>query len=149
MQLITNDLLESLNPCCSGIWSQTYVFHDLILNGCCLNPCCNGIWSQTLKSFFPCGSAGSVLILVVMEYGLRHGQKPFTSCFLVLILVVMEYGLRLTTWRTGWPSKVLILVVMEYGLRLWFQRFKDRVCLNPCCNGIWSQTLVMMTSPVF
>ena len=38
---------------------------------------------------------------------------------------------------------VLILVVMEYGLRLANLILADaeiEVCLNPCCNGIWSQT---------
>ena len=41
----------------------------------------------------------------------------------VLILVVMEYGLRL--WRYGKNTKsvVLILVVMEYGLRLYCERY--------------------------
>ena len=37
----------------------------------------------------------------------------------VLILVVMEYGLRPTkSSRPGTAEPVLILVVMEYGLRL-------------------------------
>ena len=60
----------------------------------------------------------------------------------VLILVLMEYGLR-----EGWErstevhkSKVLILVLMEYGLRGWsFEAiFWMRNRLNPCFNGIWS-----------
>ena len=60
-----------------------------------------------------------VLILVVMEYGLRLMIKTDGSFKNVLILVVMEYGLRpknsakVESW-----FKVLILVVMEYGLRL-------------------------------
>ena len=37
---------------------------------------------------------------------------------LVLILVVMEYGLRRLTAWVGTVEPVLILVVMEYGLRL-------------------------------
>ena len=36
-----------------------------------------------------------VLILVVMEYGLRPKELKSISVFSVLILVVMEYGLRL------------------------------------------------------
>ena len=62
-----------------------------------LNPCCNGIWSQTEPSpqhHF----TFSVLILVVMEYGLRQSGEIFVSVSqkgYVLILVVMEYGLRL------------------------------------------------------
>ena len=36
---------------------------------------------------------------------------------------------------------VLILVVMEYGLRPCGFSHASFSCLNPCCNGIWSQTL--------
>ena len=37
----------------------------------CLNPCFNGIWSARVR--YPAGhaNAGDVLILVLMEYGLR------------------------------------------------------------------------------
>ncbi len=119
----------------------------------------------TLFAFF-----FSVLILVVMEYGLWHMRMRF---FLnagpsVLILVVMEYGLWPTTihhtlrplclnpccngiwsltgtqiWIFEIEDSVLILVVMEYGL--WqFARLSSLQCwvisLNPCCNGIWSLT---------
>ena len=58
----------------------------------------------------------------------------------VLILVVMEYGLRRSSISLG-MLMVLILVVMEYGLRHWCTSSRKPVCgLNPCCNGIWSQT---------
>ena len=43
------------------------------------------------------GGRGIVLILVLMEYGLRDsGVRELKLCFLytVLILVLMEYGLR-------------------------------------------------------
>ena len=61
-----------------------------------LNPCFNGRWSASLT--FSCDNFinGFVLILVLMEDGLREGQ----SCWLcqqrcyVLILVLMEDGLR-------------------------------------------------------
>ena len=51
-------------------------------------------------------------------------------------------------------NNVLILVVMEYGLRHNGKKLKviAREGLNPCCNGIWSQTLglTMKTKfPVF
>ena len=36
----------------------------------CLNPCCNGIWSQTYIEVYS-QEYYEVLILVVMEYGLR------------------------------------------------------------------------------
>ena len=61
-----------------------------------------------------------VLILVLMEYGLRGDgdRSPILQHPYVLILVLMEYGLR-----AGYASpegnasyNVLILVLMEYGL---------------------------------
>ena len=58
-----------------------------------------------------------VLILVVMEDGLRliiGIVKPLLS---VLILVVMEDGLRRTEGAGETAISVLILVVMEDGLR--------------------------------
>ncbi len=58
-----------LNPCCNGIWSQTH-FLSSVKNSKGLNPCCNGIWSQTIDLLHADG-AEYVLILVVMEYGLR------------------------------------------------------------------------------
>ena len=39
----------SLNPCCSGQWSRTFLaqlIHKEINN---LNPCCNGRWSRTVE----------------------------------------------------------------------------------------------------
>ncbi len=60
----------------------------------------------------------------------------------VLILVVMEYGLRQPYRLPEGTTTVLILVVMEYGLRparTW-QPLSTKSGLNPCCNGIWSQT---------
>ena len=60
-----------------------------------------------------------VLILVVMEYGLRlFINNPNNSKNSVLILVVMEYGLRRVVAGVADLILVLILVVMEYGLRL-------------------------------
>ena len=59
----------------------------------------------------------------------------------VLILVVMEYGLRLELSLWECQKAVLILVVMEYGLRLaLLYCVLVKRGLNPCCNGIWSQT---------
>ena len=82
-----------------------------------LNPCCNGIWSQTFSTGV---------------FKLRR----------VLILVVMEYGLRQNPCQQGKGRPVLILVVMEYGLRLMLRCICGaKKSLNPCCNGIWSQTL--------
>ncbi len=64
-------VISCLNPCCNGIWSQTKLRTKLFIDGVdSLNPCCNGIWSQTLVDFIPV--IIKVLILVVMEYGLRQ-----------------------------------------------------------------------------
>ena len=63
-----------LNPCCNGIWSQTQRSFHIVLIILCLNPCCNGIWSQTW-GVEPWRVKSIVLILVVMEYGLRHVQN--------------------------------------------------------------------------
>ena len=58
----------------------------------------------------------------------------------------MEYGLRLTSSKIYSSGHlVLILVVMEYGLRPISSLCPLVCCLNPCCNGIWSQTSPMMT----
>ena len=85
-----------------------------------------------------------VLILVLMEYGLRVIQKEREmKQVIVLILVLMEYGLRGKTRKNHCqvPKRVLILVLMEYGLRA-FEIHKDTCScsrLNPCFNGIWSK----------
>ena len=73
-----------------------------------------------------------------MEYGLRHLMQSY-HIYLVLILVVMEYGLRHIKEALQ-ELLVLILVVMEYGLRQIETAKSQLDCLNPCCNGIWSQT---------
>ena len=55
-----------------------------------------------------------------MEYGLRLIPEESKEAILnVLILVLMEYGLRQrhTSWRSEAIRQVLILVLMEYGLR--------------------------------
>ena len=52
----------------------------------------------------------------------------------------MEYGLRLSGTSITTGATVLILVVMEYGLRHLMNAMTMNGRLNPCCNGIWSQT---------
>ena len=62
----------------------------------------------------------AVLILVLMEYGLRGPKSRLCRvCSGVLILVLMEYGLRdfLYGILGNRVRNVLILVLMEYGLR--------------------------------
>ncbi len=55
----------------------------------------------------------------------------------------MEDGLRPMCSTIGkYIHPVLILVVMEDGLRLIMKTSNktNKVSLNPCCNGRWSQT---------
>ena len=62
--------------------------------------------------------AGGILILVLMEYGLRACRGRLRLGREVLILVLMEYGLRvLKHFNEKQHFGVLILVLMEYGLR--------------------------------
>ncbi len=72
------DRRDSLNPCFNGIWSASLrSLHLLIQNNLSLNPCFNGIWSASVPLLAGC----------------------FNRCF-VLILVLMEYGLRVYRWKT-------------------------------------------------
>ena len=85
-----------------------------------LNPCCCGRWSQSLISRTLSKNLPTVLILVVVEDGLREGTV--VGCVKikrsVLILVVVEDGLRgLILLPEGRVIFVLILVVVEDGLR--------------------------------
>ena len=63
--------VSRLNPCCGGIWSLSPV-KGLGLNSIksCLNPCCGGIWSLSLIARTVGLQYSSVLILVVVGYGL-------------------------------------------------------------------------------
>ena len=61
-----------LNPCFNGIWSARDCAYRLTIGMHSLNPCFNGIWSARSQE----GSCKplqleDVLILVLMEYGLR------------------------------------------------------------------------------
>ena len=107
----------SLNPCCNGIWSQTFLELDIQTLLQCLNPCCNGIWSQTLST--------------------RQGTRSIClnpCCNGIWSQTLSNISLN--------GIGVLILVVMEYGLRHAKKKNYHKSCLNPCCNGIWSQTFL-------
>ena len=140
--------LFCLNPCSNGIWSLTLnkglnFFHQFSLN-----PCSNGIWSLTTSTLSASMSMVMVLILVLMEYGLwRTWDLCPRFSVTVLILVLMEYGLWLLLSITMHPNYewVLILVLMEYGLwRYTENQYPKTFCLNPCSNGIWSLTLIII-----
>ena len=64
--------LSSLNPCFNGIWSATHVCIAFLAIILCLNPCFNGIWSATFTVKDVKVVKAMVLILVLMEYGLRQ-----------------------------------------------------------------------------
>ena len=77
-----------------GLRQDNFLHGETLI--CRLNPCFNGIWSATIsKELSPHGDC--VLILVLMEYGLRHEVLDYFDRHYktVLILVLMEYGLRL------------------------------------------------------
>ena len=63
----------------------------------------------------------TVLILILLEYGLRHVDYVLRTYYPVLILILLEYGLRLSD-----ESKVEI----------------QNESLNPYSIGIWSATLL-------
>ena len=108
-----------------------------------LNPCSNGIWSLTQVPS-SLSTPFSVLILVLMEYGLWQTEfRRLVSMGKVLILVLMEYGLwQVVECLLDGRHGVLILVLMEYGLWLNWEgaAWWPPLCLNPCSNGIWSLT---------
>ena len=62
-----------LNPCFNGIWSARDIkANDTLSRSWSLNPCFNGIWSaSSFVLHLLEESIDKVLILVLMEYGLR------------------------------------------------------------------------------
>ena len=118
-------IVESLNPCFCGIYSQrlnfinTYsiddfkvlilVFVEFTLRG-------NIRGRKVLPD--------AVLILVFVEFTLREAKLSHTWPDLtVLILVFVEFTLRDHCKRCNWDTKkVLILVFVEFTLRAGYQR---------------------------
>ena len=63
-----------------------------------LNPYSIGIWSATNLVFNETLTVEQVLILILLEYGLRpEALSSIGDLTLVLILILLEYGLRLET----------------------------------------------------
>ena len=111
---------------------------------------------------------GVVLILILLEYGLRHNPcslfvtltyrlNPYSigiwSATLVQVHLQMENFLRLNPYSIGiWSAThsiashaeqchVLILILLEYGLRhFWLLHEEGQGGLNPYSIGIWSAT---------
>ena len=119
--------------------------------------------------YLPTGVSKIVLILILLEYGLRPGavsvkgipqnrlnpysigiwsathQRVFqrTLCSPVLILILLEYGLRRNSSQSDSNAcRVLILILLEYGLRQADLEEKRNIVsrLNPYSIGIWSAT---------
>ena len=108
-----------LNPCFNGIWSARTPSLSRWSLWICLNPCFNGIWSASTSSSIVL-KGHLVLILVLMEYGLRaislmRNQSPPFRC--------------LNPCFNGiWSASIKVFSVENIiGLSL-----------NPCFNGIWS-----------
>ena len=113
-------LRPSLNPYSIGIWSATYCKMVNLPNCSCLNPYSIGIWSATPMFSFVKGDPTPVLILILLEYGLRRKTwVPLLCVGDVLILILLEYGLRRVNVRQNEDSSK---------------------CLNPYSIGIWSAT---------
>ena len=75
--------MQRLNPCSNGIWSLTLRTFQESISHLCLNPCSNGIWSLTPLSSVQ-GCRKSVLILVLMEYGLWRSAESTSEQFVGL-----------------------------------------------------------------
>ena len=110
-----------LNPCSCGRWSQrkSEIFRKTLEE--CLNPCSCGRWSQRHHQQDLTTIKQVVLILVLVEDGLRairSGSADFGAAE-VLILVLVEDGLRVNKWMLFLIvfCLVLILVLVEDGLR--------------------------------
>ena len=87
----------------------------------CLNPCSCGRWSQRPSAITLSQRHHIVLILVLVEDGLRaHPNMKVTSVLNVLILVLVEDGLR------DISSSFILNRVYS---------------LNPCSCGRWSQSV--------
>ena len=112
--------LASLNPCSNGIWSLTLKTITMVIRNNSLNPCSNGIWSLTILAGTRIVVSRSVLILVLMEYGLwrlrnipvDYMSKGLNPCSNGI------WSLTRLQPPKGWG---------DFGL-------------NPCSNGIWSLT---------
>ena len=70
----------SLNPYSTGIWSATHLKQGRI-KWCAisLNPYFTGIWSATLDNGKAYDQDGKVLILILLEYGLRLSNDLYKA----------------------------------------------------------------------
>ena len=94
--LAKRNLFYSLNPCSCGGWSQREAIVGNRVYYTSLNPCSCGGWSQREAIVDSRVYYTNVLILVLVEDGLRdvYSTTKEINNFLVLILVLVEDGLR-------------------------------------------------------
>ena len=113
--------LLCLNPCFSGGWSQRATQSAAKAGDVRLNPCFSGGWSQSTPKMNGKYPQKKVLILVLVEDGLRDQQlnNLKNNRDIVLILVLVEDGLRALEhfFYDAMGDTVLILVLVEDGLR--------------------------------
>ena len=112
--------INCLNPCSNGKYSQSKEEINKGKITSRLNPCSNGKYSQSTK------------------------VDTYTVKVRVLILVLMENTLRgKCDYINPLNLSVLILVLMENTLRVFHLVLIKPfvVCLNPCSNGKYSQSL--------
>ena len=110
-----------LNPYSTGIWSATLSNYDLGYNWFSLNPYSTGIWSATLIGLLS-NSSSSVLILILLEYGLQ----PYVGS-----VVKVEFVKGLNPYSTGIWSATRLSNSKQRSM--W-------TSLNPYSTGIWSAT---------
>ena len=89
-------------------------------------------------------NAERVLILILLEYGLRHALF-YRNGAKIYCLNPYSTGIwSATPQKSGLPRLVgvLILILLEYGLRQSVDLSKAELitCLNPYSTGIWSAT---------
>ena len=110
-----------------------------------LNPYSIGIWSATPTLTCPQGWGKLVLILILLEYGLRR-RDNIAIKLLFLCLNPYSIGIWSATIYTEEEEEdmieVLILILLEYGLRPAKKAAKEHKLtgLNPYSIGIWSAT---------
>ena len=69
-----------LNPCFNGRWSaRSIMFQERHQTYSRLNPCFNGRWSARMRTTIVKENPANVLILVLMEDGLRAFIKTITT----------------------------------------------------------------------
>ena len=109
-----------LNPCFNGRWSPRSTKGHNWWVGDCLNPCFNGRWSPSRKEKNYELLKIKVLILVLMEDGLRVQLDELIPAFLIVRLNPCFNG----RWSPSLPKR---------------RQYSNFVLgLNPCFNGRWS-----------